>query len=216
MTTNPVTAPNSGVSATQGIAGIPANMQISESGFLQLITTQLQAQNPLQPTDPTQFLSQIEGMSEVSSMQSMQSALQASQVLSGTSLLGKTVLAPGSTATLAAGGTVSGAVNAPAGASSLLVTVTDSTGAAVKTFSVSPQASGLTPFTWDGTTSAGTPAAAGQYTLSVAATVSGASQPVDPYVQSKVSSVTIDPTSQALDLDTDNGTVALSSVASVM
>lgn len=216
--TDPVTpaALSSAVSASQPFAGVPANMQISESGFLQLITTQLQDQNPLQPTDPTQFLAQIEGLSEVSSLQGMQSSLQGSQVLSGASLLGKTVLAPGSTATLAAGGTVSGAVTAPAGATSLTVTVQDGSGNTVKSFAVSPQASGLTPFTWDGTTSAGTAAPSGVYTLSVAASVDGASQSVSPLVQSQVTSVTIDSTTQALDVNTDNGTVPLSSVVSIM
>jgi len=218
--TDPVTpaaAPlASAVSAAQPFAGIPANMQISESGFLQLITTQLQDQNPLQPTDPTQFLAQIEGLSEVSSLQSMQSSLQGSQVLSGTSLLGKSVLASGSTATLAAGGTVSGAVTAPAGSSNLTVTVQDASGNHIKSFAVSPQASGLTNFTWDGTTSAGTPAPSGAYTLSVTASVNGASEAVSPLIASKVASVTIDPSTQSLDLNTDNGTVALSSVVSVM
>src|SRR5690348_8511986 len=170
--TNPVTpvaSPLAAPSVAQPFAGVPANMQISQTGFLQLITTQLKDQNPLQPTDPTQFLAQLEGMSEVSSLQSMQSSLQASQMLSGTTLLGKSVLAPGTTAMLAAGGTVSGAITAPAGATSLTVAVQDSSGHTVKSFAVVPQASGLTPFTWDGTTSAGTAAPSGAYTLSVTA-----------------------------------------------
>src|SRR5580698_4487247 len=100
---------------------VPANMQINEADFLQLITTQLQNQDPLQPTDPSQFLGQLEGLSEVSSMQSMQTSLAASQVTNGASLLGKSVLAPGTSAALATGGTVSGAVNAPAGATKLMV-----------------------------------------------------------------------------------------------
>jgi flagellar basal-body rod modification protein FlgD len=211
-TTNPIT----GAAAAAGITGVPANMQISQTGFLKLITTQLQAQNPLQPTDPTQFLAQIEGMSEVSSMQSMQSSLQSSQVLSGASLLGRSVLAPGSTAALASGGTVSGAVTAPDGTKSLLVTIEDADGQAVKSFSVDPQAQGFTTFTWDGTKSDGTPAAAGQYTVKVAASVGGSSQPVDALIASKVSSVTIDPATRALDLDTDNGSVALSDVVSIL
>ena len=33
---------------------VPANMQINETDFLQLISTQLQNQDPLQPTDPSQ------------------------------------------------------------------------------------------------------------------------------------------------------------------
>ena len=85
-------ATGSGGSATAGAAGtangIPANMQINQAGFLQLISTQMQNQNPLNPTDPTQFLAQIEGLSEVSSLQSMQtsisglaSGLQSAEVL---------------------------------------------------------------------------------------------------------------------------------------
>jgi flagellar basal-body rod modification protein FlgD len=127
------------------------------------------------------------------------------------------VLAPGSTATLASGGTVSGAVTAPDGTKSLLVTIEDADGRAVKSFSVAPQAQGFTTFAWDGTKSDGTPAAAGQYAVKVAATTAdGSNEPVDPLLASKVSSVTIDPATRALDLDTDNGSVALSDVVSIL
>jgi flagellar basal-body rod modification protein FlgD len=205
-----------------GLAALPANMQISQTGFLQLISTQMQNQDPLNPTDPTQFLAQIEGLSEVSSLQSLQSSisglasgLQASQVISGTSLLGHSVLAPGSTANIAAGGTVSGAVSAPSGASSLAVSVTSSSGALVNSFSVSPQASGYTPISWNGTTSTGAAAPAGQYTIGVNAQVGNATQSVSPLLYSQVTSVTIDPSTQALDLNTNNGTIPLSSVVNI-
>jgi flagellar basal-body rod modification protein FlgD len=176
----------------------------------------MQDQNPLSPTDPTQFLSQLEGLSQVSSLQSMQTAMQSSQMLTGTSLLGHSVLASGSTANLTSGGTVSGAISAPSGASSLTVAVSDANGNVVKSFAVTPASSGLTSFTWNGTNSSGTAAAAGQYTINVAATVSGASQPVTPLIQSTVNSVTLDSSSNTLDLNTNNGTVALSSVVSVL
>jgi len=226
-----LTSPTAGVtgtstggssSAATAAGAVPANMLINQSQFLQLISTQMQNQDPLNPTDPTQFLAQIEGLSEVSSLQSLQtsisglaSGLQGAQMLNGTSLLGHSVLAPGSTATLAAGGSVSGAVSAPAGASGLTVSVTDSSGALVDAFSVAPQSSGYTNFTWNGTTAAGTAAAAGQYTLSVSASVGGSSQAVNPLIYSQVQSVTLDPSTQALDLNTVNGTIPLSSVVSV-
>jgi flagellar basal-body rod modification protein FlgD len=209
-------------SSSSSSTAIPANEQISESGFLQLISTQLQNQDPLDPTDPTQFLSQIEGLSEVSSLQALQtsisglaSGLQASQMLSGTSLLGHQVLAPGSTAQLSSGGTVQGAVSAPSGASGLTVAVTNSAGSLVDAFNVTPASSGYTSFTWNGTTSSGAAAPAGNYTISVNAQVSGATQSVSPLVYSTVSSVTMDPSTQALDLNTTNGTVPLSSVVSI-
>lgn len=201
---------------------LPANMQISQAGFLRLISTQMSNQDPLHPTDPTQFLAQVEGLSEVSSLQSLQSSmaglasgLQASQVISGTSLLGHSVLAPSSTGTLDSGGTLSGAVGAPTGASALTVSVSNANGALVDAFAVAPQASGYTPFTWNGTTSQGAEAPAGQYTVQVTAAVGNTAQSVSPLLYSKVTSVTLDPSTQALALNTNNGTVALSSVVNI-
>jgi flagellar basal-body rod modification protein FlgD len=213
-TTNPITGVTTGNATSAN--SVPVNMQINQTDFLKLITAQLQSQNPLSPTDPTQFVSQLEGMSEVSSMQSMQGSLQASQLMSGTALIGKSVLAPGGAVTLAAGGTVGGAVTAPAGATKLSVSFADSTGATVASFDVTPATSGMTSFSWNGTTSTGGTAPAGQYTVAVSATVNGQPQSVTPNVVTKVDSVVIDPATQAIDLDTDTSTVPLSSVIAIM
>jgi flagellar basal-body rod modification protein FlgD len=214
MSTNPVNG-NSNVPAA-GLSNTPANMQINQTDFLKLITAQLTDQNPLSPADPTQFVSQLEGMSEVSSMQSMQNSLKSSALMNGSSLIGKSVLAPASSATLASGGSITGAVNAPAGTSNLSVTILDSTGTPLTTFKVTPAGSGMTNFSWNGQTAAGSAAPAGTYTVSVNATVGGKTQPVSPLVVTKVDSVLVDPSTQAISLDTDSGTVPLSAVVSVM
>jgi flagellar basal-body rod modification protein FlgD len=208
------------VNNTQPAAGLtsatPANMQINQSDFLQLITEQMKDQNPLSPSDPTQFVSQLEGMSQVSAMQSMQGSMQAQSIMTGTNLIGHSVLAPGTQAVLATGGAIGGAVNAPTGATALQVSVKDSTGATVDAFNVTPATSGMTTFTWNGATTSGTTAAAGTYTISVNATVNGASQAVDPMVVNKVDSVLLDPSTNAVDVETEGGTVPLSSIVSVM
>jgi flagellar basal-body rod modification protein FlgD len=217
--TNPIagnTAANAAASAAAASGAVPANMQINETDFLQLISTQLQNQDPLQPTDPSQFLGQLEGLSEVSSLQSMQSTMSASQLSGSANLIGQSILAPGTTAALTAGGAISGAVNAPNGATGLTVSIANSSGVPVTSFQVTPAGSGMTNFSWNGTTSAGTAAPAGQYTISVNATVNGASQPVAPMVVSQVQSLTIDPATQQLDLNTNSGTVPLSSVVTVL
>jgi flagellar basal-body rod modification protein FlgD len=213
--TNPIAA-NTAASAATAANAVPANMQINETDFLQLISTQLQNQDPLQPTDPSQFLGQLEGLSEVSSLQSMQSAMSSSQLSNSASMLGQSILAPGTTAALATGGSIAGAVNAPNGATGLTVSIANSSGVPVTSFQVTPAGSGMTSFSWNGTTSAGTAAPAGQYTISVNATVNGASQTVAPMVVSQVQSVTIDPTTQQLDLNTTSGTVPLSSVVTIL
>jgi flagellar basal-body rod modification protein FlgD len=199
-----------------GLSNTPANMQINQADFLQLITAQMKDQNPLSPSDPTQFVTQLEGMSQVSAMQSMQTSMQASAIMTGTTLIGRSILAPGSQATLATGGGIAGAVQAPAGTSNLTVSVQDSTGATVDTFAVTPAVTGLTSFTWGGATSTGTKAAAGTYTIGVNATVNGTTQPLNPMVVNKVDSVLVDPTTNAVDVETANGTVPLTSIVSVM
>ena len=100
-TTN-VTGTSSNIPAA-GLSNTPANMQINQKDFLQLITAQMKDQNPLSPSDPTQFVTQLEGMSQVSAMQSMQASMQASSIMNGTSLIGHSILAAGTTATLATG-----------------------------------------------------------------------------------------------------------------
>jgi flagellar basal-body rod modification protein FlgD len=202
--------------ASSAASAVPANMQINETQFLQLISTQLQNQDPLQPTDPSQFLGQLEGLSEVSSLQNMQSAMAANQVTSGASLLNQYVLAPGTVATLATGGAIAGAVNAPSGATNLTVSISDSKGNPVTSFQVTPAGSGMTSFSWNGTTSSGATAAAGTYQVAVSATVNGAAQTVPPMVVSQVQSVTIDSSTQQLDLNTTGGTVPLSSVVTIL
>jgi flagellar basal-body rod modification protein FlgD len=214
-TTSSVGSTSSNVPAA-GLSNTPANMQINQTDFLQLITAQMKDQNPLSPSDPTQFVTQLEGMSQVSAMQSMQSSMQASSIMSGTNLIGRSVLAPGTQATLATGGSIGGAVTAPAGATNLSVSVQDSTGATVDTFAVTPATSGLTSFLWQGSTSTGGTAPAGTYTIGVTATVNGQAQTLSPMVVNKVDSVLVDPTSNAVDVETDGGTVPLSSIVSVM
>lgn len=197
--------------------------QISQSDFLSLIIAQMKDQDPTQPADPNQFVNELASLSEVSgingmegSMTNLSSTMQSSQLLTGTSLIGHQVLAAGTTAKLAAGGSVSGAVPAPSGATGVTIQVTDSSGALVRTLQVTPQSSSaLTNFTWDGTTNAGTAAPAGTYTFSAVAKAGGTQSSVSPYLQSTVSSVTIDPSTQTVYVNTSAGTLPLSNVVQV-
>jgi flagellar basal-body rod modification protein FlgD len=215
------TAAAAAASAPSSGAGSAAMPQISQSNFLSLIIAQLQNQDPTQPADPNQFVNELASLSEVSgingmesSMSNLSSTMQSSQLLSGTSLIGRQVLAPGTTASLAAGGTVSGALAIPSGATSAVVQVTDAGGALVRTLQVTPQ-SGLTNFTWDGLTNSGAAAPAGTYTFSAAAVSGTTETSLSPYLQSTVTSVTIDPSTQTLSLNTSSGPLSLSDVVQV-
>lgn len=224
--TNPVGSSSSSNSASSSSpSSIQQALNITPADFLTLITTQMQDQNPLQPSDPTQFLTQLEQLSQVSSMQSMQtslsslqSSLQSTQMANGTSLIGQTVLAPTSTVTLdTSGGTVAGALQTPSGATgNMTVTIKSSSGALIDTIQVPvPSSGGLANFSWNGTNSAGAAAPAGQYSISAIAGNGSSNVTVQPLVQTKVQSVTVDSSTQGLDLNTENGTVPLSSVVSL-
>ena len=221
--TNPVGSSTSN-SSNGSSSALSSALNITPADFLQLITTQLKDQNPLQPTDPTQFLGQLEQMSAVSSMQSMQTSLsglqtslQSTQMANGAALLGQTVLAPGTTAMLdSSGGSVSGAVNPPTGATRVTVTVTDSKGSLINTFQVAPADTGLTNFTWNGTTSTGAAAPAGKYTIAATSSDGLTTKKLTPLIAAKVTSVIVDPSTQALDVTTENGTVPLSSIVSIL
>jgi flagellar basal-body rod modification protein FlgD len=215
---------SSSSSSSSSSAALSAALDITPADFLQLITTQLQDQNPLQPTDPTQFLSQLEQMSEVSSMQSMQTSLTdlqttmaSSQMANGAAMIGQDVLAPTPTAQLdTSGGTITGAVAPASGAKSITVNVTNTGGALVDTFQVTPATSGLTNFTWNGTTTAGGAAPPGAYTITATSSDGTTNTTLTPYIASKVTSVTLDSSTQALDITTENGTVPLSSIVSIL
>jgi flagellar basal-body rod modification protein FlgD len=216
---------SSGTSASSDASAISSALNISPSDFLTLITTQLQDQNPLQPTDPTQFLSQLEQMSEVSSMQNMetslgslQTSLASTQMANGAALIGTTVLAPTSEGTLSStsGSTISGAVQAASGAKSITLTISNSAGVTVDTQTLTPASSGLTYFSWNGTTSSGGTAAAGQYTIQASSTDGTSTTTLSPLVASQVESVTVDSSTSALDVITENGTVPLSSIVSIL
>jgi flagellar basal-body rod modification protein FlgD len=220
--TNPIgSSTSTGTTDPSSAAG--AALDITPADFLQLITTQMQDQNPLQPSDPTQFLSQLEQLSEVSNMQSMQSSLeglqtslQSSQMANGAALIGQTVLAPTQVATLdSSGGTLTGAVAAPSGARAVTVTITNSNGALVDTLQVAPASSGLTSFTWNGANTNGAPAAAGQYRITATSSDGTTNTALTPLVAAKVQSVVVDSSTSALDVTTENGTVPLSSVVSL-
>jgi len=209
--------------AVSAAAQNQAATSIDTTQFLQLMTTQLQNQDPTQPLDPSQFVSQLAQLSEVSSIEGMQSSiaslvssLSASQLMSGAALVGTNVLAPGSTVNLGSSNTPSGAISVPSGTTALEVNVLDSTGATVQQITLTPQPGTTQGFTWDGTMLNGTRAPAGTYTLQAVGTVSGTSTSLNTEISTEVDSVSINSSTNALMLNTaDLGTIPFTSVTQV-
>ncbi|HEX2584662.1 MAG TPA: flagellar hook assembly protein FlgD [Steroidobacteraceae bacterium] len=223
MTVNNVnnTQSNSTPNATSNIAANSMS-SLGINDFIQLMTTQLKYQDPTQPQDSTQFVAQLAQFSTVSGVQQMNSSissllnqLKSSQAVSATSLVGHTVLVQGKSIPMMAGDKVVGAIDTPSKASNVNVTVTDGSGQVVKHLSVPAQA-GLSYFTWDGTDDAGNAVKDGKYEFTAAATVAGKPVAATTLLANRIDSVTIDPSTNDLQLNTDSlGTVTLADVRQV-
>jgi flagellar basal-body rod modification protein FlgD len=177
----------SSVSNTQNTTGAAASAVGSAIGsaqdiqdrFLKLLVTQLQNQDPLNPMDNAQITTQMAQLSTVSGIEQLNttlSNLSQTQASQAASLIGHSVVAPGSFINLVSSNGVTGGVGGvelPQNADNVTVTILDSANQPIKTIQLGKQTAGDNLFTWDGTTDAGTAAAAGPYTFSVAATSGG-------------------------------------------
>ena len=189
---------------------------------MSLMIAQLRNQDPTKPMDPSAFLGQLAQFGTVSGIQNMQAslsslsdALRSSQVLGGTSLVGRDILADASEAVLTDTGSVIGTVEIPEGAISADVAITDSSGQLIRRLPVSSQ-QGENTFLWDGMTDLGVRAPPGNYSVAAVANVGGQAEQLQTRLVGHVGSVSIDPDNQALTLNTDLGPILLSRVRRVM
>jgi flagellar basal-body rod modification protein FlgD len=161
-----------GSTGSPGSTAPASSTSLGGTDFLTLMLAQLKNQDPTSPVDSNTFLTQLAQLSEVqgitslnTSFSSLSSSLSSSQALQASSLLGHQALVNSSTATLAAGATVTGAVNIPQTTSQAVLSISDSSGALVSQINLGAQSAGLTSFSWNGTTNTGSQAPPGIYTL---------------------------------------------------
>ena len=196
MTTSilPPTSSNAQTSNTN--APVVNNTEIASNftEFLQLLTTQLQNQNPLDPLDTNQFTQQLVQFAQVeqqmntnTQLQTLVSLQQTSQATAALSYVGSTVVVDGSTSSLANSHAAWNLnVTKPATAT---VTIRSASGqtAFTGTVSVNP---GNQAFNWNGKAIDGTQWPDGNYTLTATAVdASGQSTPVSTEIQAQVDSV---------------------------
>jgi flagellar basal-body rod modification protein FlgD len=162
-------------SGSTAVTSSPTGSQMTQADFLQLMTTQLQAQDPTKPMDNSQFASELAQFSQLSATQdvdtnlqtlssNLSSGMQTSQVLNSANLVGRQVLVPSNSVSYS-GSAVNGAVNVTT-AGDVQVSIEDSNGNVVQTVDLGQQPVGLSQFSWNGTDSNGKTVAAGTYGVS--------------------------------------------------
>jgi flagellar basal-body rod modification protein FlgD len=178
------------------VTSTPTGQTMTQSDFLQLLTTQLQDQDPTQPMDNSQMAAELAQFATLSTDQDIDSqvqnlntnvtsGMQTSQVLNASNLVGKQVLVP-SNAVDYTGSAVSGGINV-ATAGDVVVTIKDSNGNTVNTMDLGQQSAGLAQFSWNGTDSNGNAVSQGVYSIS--ANNGGNTNALTTYVSGSVTGV---------------------------
>ncbi|HLG82068.1 MAG TPA: flagellar hook capping FlgD N-terminal domain-containing protein [Bradyrhizobium sp.] len=189
--------PSSSSSSTADATNALATQQIAGNfqSFLQLLTTQLQNQNPLDPLDTNQFTQQLVEFAGVqqqlntnSSLSTLVSLQQSAQSTQALSFVGKTATVNGSTATMT-NSQANWALDIPKNCT-LTVTIANSSGQTVFTGNYSATAGDAQPFSWNGKGNDGTQWPDGKYKMTATAQdSSGNSVAVSTDIQGVVSSV---------------------------
>ena len=200
-----------------------ARKELGQEDFLQLMTTQLQNQDPFKPMESGDFLSQIAQFSTVEGIGDLNKAfgglsesLVSNQALQATSLVGRRVLAPTGVAALADGGSVRGSVELPAASGEVVVNVYDQSGEVIRRLELGSQAAGTVAFQWDGLKDDGSFARPGNYFISAEASMDDQFESVETLVASEVRSVTLS-NSGGLLLDLDGiGALDFSEVRQIL
>jgi flagellar basal-body rod modification protein FlgD len=227
--TIPTTFPNpnyTGTSATSSTAGagsVANSTTLGGTNFLTLMLAQLKNQDPTSPVDSNQFLNQLASLSTVqgitqlnTSFSTLSNSLVSSQALQASSLLGHQALVSSSSATLAANGTVTGAISVPQTTSQAVLNISDSSGALVRQINLGAQSTGLANFSWDGKEGDGSQAPAGQYTLSAQIAGASSATAASTYVNGTVQSVTMGAGSTGLTLNVSGlGSVPFANVQQI-
>jgi flagellar basal-body rod modification protein FlgD len=174
--------------------------------FLQLLTTQLKNQNPLDPLDTNQFTQQLVQFAQVeqqlksntqlSTLVSLQQTAQNTQALN---FVGQTVAVDGDTAPLTDGSaTWYMSVSKP---STAKINITDSKGVTIYSTTQALDAGQNQPFVWDGKDSSGTQLADGNYKISITATdSSGQTVAIPTEIQAVVDSADLTQTPPTLSI----------------
>ena len=153
-----------------------ASNSLDKDAFLKLLTTQLQNQDPLNPTDSTEFTSQLAQFSSLEQLSNINETLSTLNLYQASinnaqavGFIGKDIVANGNSIEMKSGQPVSCDYELPAAAKRVVVTIYDATGNFVRDYEKTALAAGKQSLTWDGKDRNGNTVADGAYTFEVQA-----------------------------------------------
>ncbi|MBE0434672.1 MAG: flagellar hook assembly protein FlgD [Methylomicrobium sp.] len=181
------------------VADNPAKKQeLGQEQFLKLMTTQLTHQDPTKPMENGDFLGQMAQFSTVSGIQDLQKSfaefagsISSNQALQAASLVGRSVLVPGSEGVFSLNDNMKGEVALTGPTDNLIVEFQNRSGVTVKQLNLGRQSAGNVEFEWDGQLNDGTFANPGVYQIKANASIDNKNTALQTYVNAGVNSVTL-------------------------
>ncbi|WP_413724771.1 flagellar hook assembly protein FlgD [Sodalis sp. RH16] len=168
---------NTQVTNTSSTGDSSADLQ---NQFLTLLVAQMQNQDPTNPMDNSQLTSQLAQISTLNGIENLNTTLgsisgqiNTSQSLQADTLVGHGVMIDGTSIQVGSdSSTTPFGIELDSASANTTVTISDSTGKAVRTVQLGAVGAGAHSYTWDGTDDSGTAVAAGNYTVSATSTSS--------------------------------------------
>lgn len=149
---------------------------LGKQDFLQLLVTQLQNQDPLQPMENTEFVAQLAQFSSLEQLTNVNDQLAGVQMgqisisnLQATDLVGQEITARGDHFNYDGTGGTDLSFELGEDAVGGEVSIYDEYGGLVTTIELGAQDAGLSSVHWDGRTDSGTMAGAGRYSMEITA-----------------------------------------------
>ena len=197
--------------------------KLGQSAFLELMITQLNNQNPLDPQDNSEFVAQLAQFSSVeglerlnTSMDGLVNSYQSSQALQASALVGRTVRVETDSVPLTEDGIISGTIDLEDSTTNLLLNIYNSSGSLVQQISLGQQAEGELEFAWDGTNANGEASPPGMYTFQALAQSGDEVVTVGTSLSVNVNSVTLG-ANGAMTLNLNGvGTASMSDVRAIL
>ena len=185
-----VTSLPAGTKLTASTTGTSGTGQtLSEDDFFQLLTAQLEHQDPLNPMTGDQFAAELAQFSTASGVKNLQTAFAGQEAVG---LVGHNVAVSGNTMVLSQSGSATGAFNLSSAGNNVTVSIADATGKAVANLNLGSMAAGSQTFSWNGSGTNGAKLGSGTYSYSVRATgANGASVSATPYAVAQVTGVAL-------------------------
>lgn len=200
------------------------NDNLGQAEFLELMTAQLQFQDPLEPMENGDFIGQMAQFGTVSGIgdlntafSDMSAAFQSNQALQASTMVGRNVLLESDVASFNSQGVMEASVDLEQSANNVVINIKDSVGQLIERRELGFQSAGLVDFSWDGKLEDGTQLTDGRYTISAEVHRGNEVNSGVTLTSAQVESVTLGKGGQDLTLTVSNlGDISMADIRKIM